>query len=481
MSGHMNVLFASNAEQEDGCLEYFLSLMKALSQRLTSANAMYMLGDDDFYMLRKAIALTTHRDVMVRTSTRTSYLTLLRLPERGMQKVCVPIVKGMLLRPLGALLRSQWAALVEAARQENRAAFRQAAYDEEEPCVVRVLAAVSFFFPLLDIESIKFTFSIFPCLCERQETFAHLAELLLLGEPEIAEAVAQLLGRELLQGQLPQLRKILVPSDVFETQTEIVPSPGMSPASSPMPPASPGVERVPSDVVVTAHFSSMSLPPMPGAAVPSTEASPFDRAMAARAVAAFARAMGDADMMGVVMPVLELLLLPSAPSTLVDALAHADVPTKDVAAFVEQLAATAMEDVALKKWGNEDRQKYWQDQLRLAPGLCSGAGLVRNPFRHSILSMLEGTVALPFLATVPNDIFMLKSVTDPNVAACLAITEIQKIYPNLLVDAGLVYSPAPAVLETVVEKEMEDAGSFLRGLPDLSWLFNASKVSGQCF
>ena len=45
------------------------------------------------------------------------------------------------------------------------------------------------------------------------------------------------------------------------------------------------------------------------------------------------------------------------------------------------------------------------------------------------------------MALAPNDMFTLKSVTDPSVAACLAITEMQKIYPNLLRDAALVYSP----------------------------------------
>ena len=136
-SGNINALFDGNPEGEDGCFEYYLSLIKALSQRLHSANAIYMVSNEDFPLLRKAIALTTHRDSMVRTSARTTYLTLLRIQESAVQKVCVAMVKGTLLRPLGALLRSQWAALVKAARQENPSAFRQAAYDEEEPCVVR--------------------------------------------------------------------------------------------------------------------------------------------------------------------------------------------------------------------------------------------------------------------------------------------------------------------------------------------------------
>ena len=261
-----------------------------------------------------------------------------------------------------------------------------------------------------------------------QESFAHLAELLLLGEPELAEAVAQLLGRELLQGQLPQLREILAQSDVFETETDIIPFPGMSPASSPKPWAWPQVNREPCDVVMTEQFSAISSPQpiawKSDSSTVETETSALDRAVAARALPAFARAMGDADLMGVVMPVLELLLLPSAPASLVHALScnRADVPEKDLAALVEQLAASAMEDVALKKSGHgEDRSRYWEDQLRLAPGLRSGAGLVANPFRSSILNMLEGTLELPFPHTSANDIFTLKSVTDSNVTACLII------------------------------------------------------------
>ena len=320
----------------------------------------------------------------------------------------------------------------------------------------------------------------------RQETFAHLAELLLLGEPEVAEAVAQLLGRELLQGQLPQLRETFVASDVFETQTDIVPSPGMSPISSPKPWASPQVNREASDVVMTEQFSALSSPqPITWESDNSTvetETSPYDRAVAARAIAAFARAMGDADLMGVVMPVLELSLLPTAPASLVHALScnRADVQPKDLAAFVEQLAASAMEDTALKRSGDcQDRTRYWEDQLRLAPGLRSGAGLIANPFRSSILSMLEGSLELPFLGSAPNEIFLLKSVTDPNVAARLAITEMKMIYPKLLVHAGLARPVQPApIVEEMPAKKAEDAGNFLSGL---SWLFNASRVSGQCF
>ena len=73
---------------------------------------------------------------MVRTSARTTYRTLLRIKGSAVQKVCVTTVRRMLLQPLGALMRSHWAALVEAAHQGNQAAFRQAAYDEEEPCMV---------------------------------------------------------------------------------------------------------------------------------------------------------------------------------------------------------------------------------------------------------------------------------------------------------------------------------------------------------
>ena len=44
---------------EDGCFEYYLSLIKALSQRLHFANAIYMVSNEDFPLRRKAIALTT--------------------------------------------------------------------------------------------------------------------------------------------------------------------------------------------------------------------------------------------------------------------------------------------------------------------------------------------------------------------------------------------------------------------------------------
>ena len=58
-SGQINALFIGNLEQEDACLEYFLSLIKGLSQRLNDVNAIHMLRDEDFPLLRKAITLTT--------------------------------------------------------------------------------------------------------------------------------------------------------------------------------------------------------------------------------------------------------------------------------------------------------------------------------------------------------------------------------------------------------------------------------------
>lgn len=93
--------------------------------------------------------------------------------------------------------------------------------------------------------------------------------------------------------------------------------------------------------------------------------------------------------------------------------------------------------------------------------------------------MLEGSLELPFLGSAPNEIFLLKSVTDPNVAARLAITEMKMIYPKLLVHAGLARPVQPApIVEEMPAKKAEDAGNFLSGL---SWLFNASRVSGQWF
>ena len=101
----LNRLFTGVAEQEDGCLQHWCSLVQVVASRLSPTTAFSMLVDDDYPLLRKAVSYTQHKKEMIRCSARKTYITLLRIPNFEVQEVALRIIKTELLGSLRSLLK----------------------------------------------------------------------------------------------------------------------------------------------------------------------------------------------------------------------------------------------------------------------------------------------------------------------------------------------------------------------------------------
>eukprot|EP00434_Breviolum_minutum_P041588 symbB.v1.2.036997.t1/scaffold5351.1/size28190/2 len=222
--------------------------------------------------------------------------------------------------------------------------------------------------------------------------------------------------------------------------------------------------------------------------VKTLEACPFNAALAWRTLASFTRIFRDANLGGVLLPLVELVTLPFVPSLLLASIwqLKSGQSTKELAKFVEELAACAMEDVALsvKVEGAQEclssdvlrvLERHWRCQLRSAPGLVPRRDNEANPLRELLMSTL-GTPGCPLSAT--------SSISSPkcekwslqcistNTAACMLIAELQALYPPLLEDVEIIARPEFQAKE---EAPKSYNPGMLESLAEtISWLMTAA-------
>jgi len=207
--------------------------------------------------------------------------------------------------------------------------------------------------------------------------------------------------------------------------------------------------------------------------VKTLEACPFNAALAWRTLASFTSIFRDANLGGVLLPLVELVTLPYVRSWLLTSIwqLKSVQSAKELAKFVEELAACAMEDVALSAWPGDVsklRHEHWRCQLRSAPGLVPRRDNEANPLRELLMSTL-GTPGCPLSATSsissPKCEMCSLQCISTNTAACMLIAELQALYPPLLEDVEIIarpefqakeeaptsYNPGVRVLESLAE------------------------------
>ncbi|CAJ1440502.1 unnamed protein product [Effrenium voratum] len=308
------------------CLAYFVALVKGLALRVDNELSPQILIRSDsarskciFPLFQQATSMATHKDHMVRTSARTAYLCLLRLENDQVRNAAMEVAHAQLIPRLAGSLRASWASMTLAVQRGERDSFRAA----------------------LELE---------------EDTLAHIGELLQLRMPELTEAVASVvISGALLPrvfGIAPHL-KPPTPRQYVDISQEFNPFDGQAPRPPP--------SSTPSEMAEEEHGSLPQLLlaepwqphslqdeiSMPRWQDMDTTHQPLNFALAVRAIVAFVRAMRQAEVCGIVMPLLQLLLWPEVPTAIITNIKvlEDDVMSCEVTrAFAELCAASAMEE-----------------------------------------------------------------------------------------------------------------------------------------
>eukprot|EP00435_Cladocopium_sp_Y103_P007253 s1126_g2.t1 len=168
--------------------------------------------------------------------------------------------------------------------------------------------------------------------------------------------------------------------------------------------------------------------------------------MALRTLAICGGTLRHAGIACAVMPLAELILLPSIPSSSIRAMADLDAGcvSEDLLSLTEHFAAGAMEDCRFIAKSHKDgkppargevetmqknRVEYWQEMLRRAH---LGREMMPNPFRAAFMAKMgfasEGIPVAQLPLSAKCNTFSFQSLLDEKTAATLAIIELERGY-----------------------------------------------------
>ncbi|CAL1170766.1 unnamed protein product, partial [Cladocopium goreaui] len=363
----------------------FVSCLKTVSMRIDVETLPFLMTDSDIPILRVAMAYTAHEEALLRTQARNAMLTLfskMKMGEEQLLRTALEMAKSRLPTPLCTLLWQNWANMAQAAKNRNAPALQKWAFREED-------------------------------------LWDHLAELIKLDITDVTQMVCGV-----IVGSLVWKLGSLTPTDVgvnhwsapfvnsddFDSEPMMaVPPPGawnLSPKSHTESTASLSADQ--SSLEECASFTACGL----GTAMKVAETFAIDMAssehcaaMALRTLATYAGTLRHAGIACALMPLVELILLPSIPSGSIRAMADLDAGciTEDLLALTEHFVAGAMEDSKFVARNHEDgtpptheeeeamkknRVEYWQGMLHGAHSMVPGRDTVPNPFRAAILAKM---------------------------------------------------------------------------------------------
>ncbi|CAK8994475.1 unnamed protein product [Durusdinium trenchii] len=447
----LNQLFSGKPDLSvEEHLQFFVSALKTVCMRTSVEYLPYLMTEDrDLPVFRRAMTYTAYDEALVRTQARSAQLWFYPKLKQNQELLCIAldIARSELPTPLCTLLRKNWGTMAQAASKRNDALFRVGAECEED-------------------------------------VWEFLGELLSLELPEMAELISGIVVGSVVGGLSNLTSRNASGANHWsmhfpngETDARpmmIIPSPS---AFSPSPK---------SYTTSTASFSqdqpcqiaTFTASGLAGATKADIFAAPqissdLSMALTLRTLAIYARTLRRLGIGCALMPVVELLLLPSTPSTVICAMEQlgGGCVTEEGAAFAEEFAARAMEDLALKPRIDEElseeekevlleqakkrRDEYWQKELRTAA--MTGCNMVPNPFREAFLAMLDVTAgvsdSLTFGASC--NINSVQSA-DGKTAATFLMSELKLAYPGLLEDTKLLVHEVPVMI--VEEPEVVPPG-----------------------
>ncbi|CAJ1399290.1 unnamed protein product [Effrenium voratum] len=479
----LNKLLTGQPElPNEECLAYFVALVKGVALRVDNETAPLLLTHHPvqepglearsrciFPLFQQATSMATHKDHMARTSARTAYLCLLRLENHQVRNAAMEVAHAQLIPRLADSLRASWASMALAVHRGEMDCFRAA----------------------LDLE---------------EDTLAHIGELLQLRMPELTEAVASVVVSGAL---LPRLFAIAphlkppTPRQYVDILQEFNPFDGQEPSQRPP------LSSTPSEMAEEEHGSLPQLLlaepwqpqslqdeiSMPRWEDTDTTHQPLKIALAVRAIVAFVRAMRQAEVCGIVMPLLQLLLWPEVPTAIITNIKvlEDDVMSCEVTrAFAELCAASAMEDLALTTWAESEatnavamRLQFWRQQLQGTSGvqLCGikDQASISNPFRVALLAMMDGSGPAGATMSPRRRIGAASPNEPPGPSAAVAAWAFYEfraaLYPEALEDVGLMPKPKPRPKPS--RKAQPKQESFFGGAiaAGLNWFWDDTTLS----
>ncbi|CAK8986556.1 unnamed protein product [Durusdinium trenchii] len=459
----LNQLFSGKPDLSvEEHLQFFVSALKTVCMRTSVESLPYLMTEDrDLPVFRRAMAYTAYDEALVRTMARSAQLWIFPKLKQNQELLCIAldIAKSELPMLLCTLLRKNWLTMAQASQRRSDSLFRVGAECEED-------------------------------------VWGFLGELLSLELPEMAELISGMVVGSVM-GDLSNLtsRKagpndwsLGFPNVEASEPMMVLPSPSAF-SPSPKSTASTASSSREPTYIRMATFAASGLA---GAAQAANVATPpvssdFSMALALRTLAIYARTLRQIGIGCALMPLIELLLLPSVPSKMIDAmeqLAGGCVTEEGTIAFAEDFAARAMEDWALKpriddelseeekkvllEQAKKRRDEYWQKELRTAAAM-TGHNMVPNPFREAFLAMLDITAGVSDSLTFRANCNMnsVQSV-DGKTAATFVMSELKLMYPQLLEDAKLLVHEVPVIIEDPKDSAPTSFASFAEGL---TWFF----------
>ncbi|CAK9004994.1 unnamed protein product, partial [Durusdinium trenchii] len=443
-------------------LQSFVSALKTVCTR-TSVESLrnLMTGDRDLPVFRRAVAYAAYEEALVRTQARNAQLSLWRTLKQNQELLCIAldIARSELPMLLCTLLRKNWLMMAQASMQHNESLFRVGAECEED---------------LWDF----------------------LGELLSLKLPEMAELISGMVVGSVV-AHLSSLTSMKATANHWGIAfpnveaissghlLDVLPSPSPFSRSCQSTASTASSSGEPSCLLV--EFTACGLAGAAQAAelcaAPPPMSNDLNVSLTLRTVAIYARTLREIGIGCALMPIIELLLLPSVPSKQIDAmeqLAGGWVTEDSAIAFAEEFAARAMEDWALQpqiddelseeekktllEQAKKHRDEYWQKELRTAAAM-TGRNMVPNPFREAFLAMLDVTAGMSESLTFRANC-NLKSVqsVDGKTAASIAMTELQLTYPQLLEDTRVLKHGTVPIIE-----EPEKAPTISSWAEGLAW------------
>ncbi|CAK8998016.1 unnamed protein product [Durusdinium trenchii] len=327
----LNQLFSEPDLSVQEHLQSFVSALKTVCTR-TSVESLrnLMTGDRDLPVFRRAVAYAAYEEALVRTQARNAQLSLWRTLKQNQELLCIAldIARSELPMLLCTLLRKNWLMMAQASMQHNESLFRVGAECEED---------------LWDF----------------------LGELLSLKLPEMAELISGMVVGSVV-AHLSSLTSMKATANhwgiAFPTNVEaissghlldVLPSPSPFSRSCQSTASTASSSGEPSCLLV--EFTACGLAGAAQAAelcaAPPPMSNDLNVSLTLRTVAIYARTLREIGIGCALMPIIELLLLPSVPSKQIDAmeqLAGGWVTEDSAIAFAEEFAARAMEDWALQ-------------------------------------------------------------------------------------------------------------------------------------